>query len=107
MILNKAKVVLGVTGGIAAYKAVEICSRLVQSGAEVDVIMTEAATHFVPPLPFQTITQRPVNYCANLSLTYRLKRKDPAPGKQRGVDLKRRVFSSSTNQGNGTVLNER
>ena len=61
MILNKAKIVLGVTGGIAVYKALELCSRLVQSGAEVDVIMTEAATQFVAPLPFQTISQRPVS----------------------------------------------
>ncbi len=60
MILKGKNVVLGVTGGIAAYKAVDLASKLVQAGAGVDVIMTEAATHFVTPLPFQTITQRPV-----------------------------------------------
>ena len=42
-------VVLGVTGGIAAYKSVEITSRLVKRGASVHVIMTEAATKFVEP----------------------------------------------------------
>ena len=61
MILEGKKIVLGVTGGIAAYKAVDLCSKLVQAGVEVDVIMTEAATHFVRPLPFQTISRRPVS----------------------------------------------
>ncbi len=61
MILQGKNIVLGVTGGIAAYKAVDLASKLVQAGAGVDVIMTEAATHFVTPLPFQTITQRPVS----------------------------------------------
>lgn len=60
MILQGANIVLGVTGGIACYKAVDLCSKLVQAGAGVDVIMTEAATHFVTPLPFQTLTKRPV-----------------------------------------------
>ena len=61
MILQGKNIVLGVTGGIAAYKAVDLCSKLVQAGAHVDVIMTEAALAFVTPLPFQTITQRPVS----------------------------------------------
>ncbi|MBM3190887.1 MAG: bifunctional 4'-phosphopantothenoylcysteine decarboxylase/phosphopantothenoylcysteine synthetase, partial [Chloroflexi bacterium] len=61
MILAGKHIVLGVTGGIAVYKAVDLCSKLVQAGAAVDVIMTEAATRFVTPLPFQTITQRPVS----------------------------------------------
>jgi len=61
MILDGASVVFGVTGGIAVYKAVDLCSKLVQAGAHVDVIMTEAATRFVTPLPFQTITGRPVS----------------------------------------------
>lgn len=61
MILNGAHVVLGVTGGIACYKAVDLASKLVQAGATVDVIMTEGATQFVTPLPFQTITKRPVS----------------------------------------------
>lgn len=60
MILKGANIVLGVTGGIASYKALDLCSKLVQAGAVVDVMMTPAATHFVTPLPFQTITSRPV-----------------------------------------------
>ena len=59
-VLKGKNIVLGVTGGIAAYKAVELASRLTQAGAIVDVIMTEAATRFVAPLTFQTITRRPV-----------------------------------------------
>jgi len=59
-ILQGKSIVLGVTGGIAAYKVVEVASRLVKSGATVDVIMTEAATEFVRPLTFQAITHRPV-----------------------------------------------
>jgi phosphopantothenoylcysteine decarboxylase/phosphopantothenate--cysteine ligase len=61
MLLREAHVVLGVTGGIAAYKVVGLASKLVQAGAQVDVIMTEAATHFVGPLSFQSITHRPVH----------------------------------------------
>ena len=61
MILQGANIVLGVTGGIACYKAVDLASKLVQAGANVDVIMTEGATEFVTPLPFQTITKRPVS----------------------------------------------
>ena len=41
------RIVLGVTGGIAAYKAVEICRRLVDAGAHVVPIMTEGAEHFI------------------------------------------------------------
>lgn len=58
--LNGKTVVLGVTGGIAAYKAVEIASRLVKKGSDVFVIMTESATKFVTPLTFQEITKNPV-----------------------------------------------
>jgi len=61
VILEGANIVLGVTGGIACYKAVDLASKLVQAGATVDVIMTEGATAFVTPLPFQTITKRPVS----------------------------------------------
>lgn len=53
-------VVLGVTGGIAAYKAASLCSKLVQVGAEVRVIMTESATRFITPLTFQTISRHDV-----------------------------------------------
>ena len=54
------RIVLGVTGGIAAYKAVEIASRLKKAGADVRVIMTRAATSFVTPLTFREITGQPV-----------------------------------------------
>ena len=60
MILRDKSVVLGVTGGIAAYKAVEVASRLVKAGAMVDVIMTANAQEFVTPLTFQAITHRSV-----------------------------------------------
>ncbi|MGI6128843.1 MAG: bifunctional phosphopantothenoylcysteine decarboxylase/phosphopantothenate--cysteine ligase CoaBC [bacterium] len=53
-------VILGVTGGIAAYKAAMIASSLVRAGCTVKVIMTEAATRFVAPLTFQTLTHQPV-----------------------------------------------
>jgi phosphopantothenoylcysteine decarboxylase / phosphopantothenate---cysteine ligase len=58
--LKGKTVVLGVTGSIAAYKAVELASQLTQAGAQVEVIMTEAATEFVMPLTFRNITGRPV-----------------------------------------------
>ena len=61
MILENANIVLGVTGGIAAYKAVDLCSKLIQAGALVDVVMTEAATRFVTPVSFQAISKRPVS----------------------------------------------
>ena len=51
--LEGKKIVLGVTGGIAAYKAVEVASRLRKKGAEVHVIMTRAATEFVTELTFR------------------------------------------------------
>lgn len=59
-ILAGKRIVVGVTGGIAAYKTVEIVRRLLQAGAVVDVVMTEAATQFVGPLTFQALTRRPV-----------------------------------------------
>jgi len=55
-----ARIVLGVTGGIAAYKAVELASTLVQAGANVRVAMTAAATEFVRPLTFAGITHQEV-----------------------------------------------
>jgi phosphopantothenoylcysteine decarboxylase/phosphopantothenate--cysteine ligase len=56
---NKS-VVLGVTGSIACYKAVDLCSKLVQAGAEVDVVLSPAATRFINPITFGSITHRPV-----------------------------------------------
>ncbi len=58
--LKGKNVVLGVTGGIAAYKAVEVVSRLKKLGANVDVVMTKNATEFVTPLTFETLSNRPV-----------------------------------------------
>ena len=60
MNLKGKSVVLGVTGGIAAYKAAALCSHLVKAGAMVDVILTAAACEFVTPLTFQALTHRPV-----------------------------------------------
>ncbi|MEO8484931.1 MAG: bifunctional phosphopantothenoylcysteine decarboxylase/phosphopantothenate--cysteine ligase CoaBC [Betaproteobacteria bacterium] len=54
------RVVLGVTGGIAAYKTAELARLFVKGGVAVDVVMTEAATHFVTPMTFQALTGRPV-----------------------------------------------
>jgi len=54
-------IILGVTGGIAAYKAVELLRLLVKSGASVHVIMTNAATEFVTPLTFQTLSGNSVH----------------------------------------------
>jgi phosphopantothenoylcysteine decarboxylase / phosphopantothenate---cysteine ligase len=52
------RILLGVTGSVAAYKAVELASRLTQAGAEVDVLLTGAAVRFVAPLSFQSVTGR-------------------------------------------------
>jgi phosphopantothenoylcysteine decarboxylase/phosphopantothenate--cysteine ligase len=54
------RVVLGVCGGIAAYKAAALCSALVQRGDEVDVVMTDGAQRFVGTLTFAALTRRPV-----------------------------------------------
>lgn len=57
-ILNDRKILLGVTGSIAAYKAVDLASKLTQAGAQVEVILTDAAQQFVTPLSFQSVTGR-------------------------------------------------
>jgi phosphopantothenoylcysteine decarboxylase/phosphopantothenate--cysteine ligase len=56
--IQNKRILLGVTGSIACYKAADLASKLTQSGAEVDVILTEAATRFVSPLTFQSVTGR-------------------------------------------------
>lgn len=56
----KANIVVGVTGGIAAYKAVEVVSRLRKLGATVDVIMSRNATQFITPLTLETVSANPV-----------------------------------------------
>jgi phosphopantothenoylcysteine decarboxylase/phosphopantothenate--cysteine ligase len=58
---SEKQIVLGVTGGIAAYKAAIVASQLVQAGARVEVIMTEAAQRFIQPLTFSAITHTPVH----------------------------------------------
>jgi phosphopantothenoylcysteine decarboxylase/phosphopantothenate--cysteine ligase len=58
--LQGKQIVLGVTGGIAAYKAVELLRLLTKAGATVRVIMTKEATEFVAPLTFQTLSMNPV-----------------------------------------------
>lgn len=58
--LRGRTIVVGVTGGIAAYKAAALVSRLTQRGADVRVIMTESAAKFVAPLTFQTLSRNPV-----------------------------------------------
>lgn len=58
---NNKEILLGVTGGIAAYKSADLCSKLVQAGAKVSVIMTEAAHQFIGQTTFEALTNRPVN----------------------------------------------
>jgi phosphopantothenoylcysteine decarboxylase/phosphopantothenate--cysteine ligase len=60
MDLSGKKILLGVTGGIAAYKAAELVRLLIKQGAEVQVAMTEAATHFVTAVTFQALSGKPV-----------------------------------------------
>ena len=58
-LLNK-KIVLGISGGIAAYKTPELARLLMQEGASVQVIMTDAAQQFVTPVTIQALTGNPV-----------------------------------------------
>jgi phosphopantothenoylcysteine decarboxylase/phosphopantothenate--cysteine ligase len=58
-LLNK-KIVLGISGGIAAYKTPELARQLIQEGATVQVVMTQAATQFVTPVTMQALTGNPV-----------------------------------------------
>jgi len=59
-VLQDKRILVGVTGGIAAYKVCTLASRLTQAGAHVDVVMTDAANRFVTPLTFQALTGHPV-----------------------------------------------
>ena len=52
------RIVLGVTGGIAAYKAVQLARDLTRLGADVDVVLTEGAKRFIEPLTFEAVTGR-------------------------------------------------
>lgn len=56
----KRKILIGVTGSIAAYKAAELIRLFIKDGDEVMVLMTPAATEFVKPLTFQTLSRNPV-----------------------------------------------
>src|SRR5881275_2195224 len=58
--LQGRRVVLGVSGGIAAYKAVDLCRRLVDAGAHVVPVMTEGATRFVGQVTFSALASEPV-----------------------------------------------
>ena len=62
--LEGKHIILGVCGGIAAYKSVELLRLLVKKGADVRVIMTQNAREFVGPLTFQALSRNPV--CTNL-----------------------------------------
>ncbi len=57
--LRGARVVLGVSGGIAAYKAVEVCRRLMDAGAHVSPVLTRGATRFIAPLTFSALASEP------------------------------------------------
>jgi phosphopantothenoylcysteine decarboxylase/phosphopantothenate--cysteine ligase len=60
-VLTGSQIIVGVSGGIAAYKAADFTSKLVQAGATVDVIMTDAAEQFVGKPTFQALSKRPVH----------------------------------------------
>jgi phosphopantothenoylcysteine decarboxylase / phosphopantothenate---cysteine ligase len=59
--MQAINILLGVTGGIAAYKSAELCRLFVKAGASVQVVMSEAATEFITPLTFQTLSGKPVH----------------------------------------------
>ena len=65
-LLDGKCIVLGVTGSIAAYKAVDLASKLAQSGAIVETVLTKDATRFVSPLSFQSVTAHPAHTDADL-----------------------------------------
>jgi phosphopantothenoylcysteine decarboxylase/phosphopantothenate--cysteine ligase len=58
--LDNRHILLGVSGGVAAYKAVDLASRLISAGAQVKTVMTRAACRFVGPKSFEAVTQSPV-----------------------------------------------
>lgn len=59
-VLHGKRILLGITGGIAAYKIVEFVRQLRQAASHIDVVMTESAEQFVTPLTFETLTRQPV-----------------------------------------------
>ena len=58
--LSHKHIIIGITGCIAAYKSADLTRRLIEAGAEVRIIMTDAATEFVTPLTFQALSGHPV-----------------------------------------------
>ena len=60
MIFNGKRILLGVTGGIAAYKAAELASQLTKQGCEVHVVMTADALRFITEVPFKNLSRHPV-----------------------------------------------
>jgi phosphopantothenoylcysteine decarboxylase/phosphopantothenate--cysteine ligase len=60
-VLKDRNILLGITGSIAAYKSVDIARRLVECGAGVNVVMTEAACRFIPPYTLETVTGNPIH----------------------------------------------
>ena len=60
MKLKDKKIIVGITGGIAAYKACDVISKLRKLGAEIEVIMTENAEEFITPLTVQTVSNNMV-----------------------------------------------
>ena len=60
MELNEKRLVLGLSGGIACYKAAELCRLLIKQGASVQVVMTEAAAQFITPVTMQALSNQPV-----------------------------------------------
>ncbi|MCK4834618.1 MAG: bifunctional phosphopantothenoylcysteine decarboxylase/phosphopantothenate--cysteine ligase CoaBC [Gammaproteobacteria bacterium] len=58
--LSQKHIIIGITGGIAAYKSADLTRRLIEAGAEVRIMMTSAATEFVTPLTFQALSGHPV-----------------------------------------------
>jgi Phosphopantothenate-cysteine ligase (EC 6.3.2.5)/Phosphopantothenoylcysteine decarboxylase (EC 4.1.1.36) len=60
--LKDKNIIIGISGGIAAYKAADLTSRLIKEGARVKVVMTENALKFIAPLTFETLSGNPVYY---------------------------------------------
>ena len=58
--LHNKRIVLGMSGGIACYKSADLVRRLVERGAHVDVVMTDAATRFITPVTMQAVSGHPV-----------------------------------------------
>ena len=58
--LHGKHIVLGMSGGVAAFKSAELCRRLIKAGATVQVVMTESATQFMTPVTMQALSNRPV-----------------------------------------------